>query len=475
MIDRRWCSALCLFALLLPSGVLPSGARADGDGTLGLRTDERGIGVGLATAGVGLSGRRESGPDAPVTEGTISLTTIPAGATILSADLYWVVYGSPADATVTLDGTAITGTLIGTSAWTCWTKYMPAEVNRVYRADVGSMVTGNGDHVIAGFPSALATSDTQGASLVVVYDDPAATDVMGTVIVLDGAVTMDFGNQLRTSFLSVNTGTGASAAFLHLGAGDGQSLLDDDDLRIDGATIAYPAGGHFRSASGRYWDATRYDVTGDLRTGMHDVPLISFYGTDCVVFAYAGLAVEVATTDADGDGIDDSVDNCPDVANADQLASDGDAFGDACDNCPLVTNPDQNEGGDGDGVGIACDNCALVANPDQANGDADPYGDLCDNCPSLTNPSQLDTDGDGVGDECEGLDVPFTDAGITADAGTDAGRMDGGALDGGGLDGGADAGPTPVMDGGCGCRVGHASQPWWLLALAALLVLRRRH
>ena len=51
-------------------------------------------------------------------------------------------------------------------------------------------------------------------------------------IVLDGAVTMDFGNQLRTSFPSVNTGTGASAAFLHLGAGDGQSLLDDDELEL---------------------------------------------------------------------------------------------------------------------------------------------------------------------------------------------------------------------------------------------------
>ncbi|MEA2461854.1 MAG: hypothetical protein QOH90_2031, partial [Actinomycetota bacterium] len=35
--------------------------------------------------------------------------------------------------------------------------------------------------------------------------------------------------------------------------------------------------------------------------------------------------------DSDGDGILDDVDNCPDVANADQADLDGDGIGDACD------------------------------------------------------------------------------------------------------------------------------------------------
>jgi len=39
--------------------------------------------------------------------------------------------------------------------------------------------------------------------------------------------------------------------------------------------------------------------------------------------------------DSDGDGIDDSIDNCPNVANADQTNSDNDFYGDACDVCPL--------------------------------------------------------------------------------------------------------------------------------------------
>ena len=38
--------------------------------------------------------------------------------------------------------------------------------------------------------------------------------------------------------------------------------------------------------------------------------------------------------DSDGDGIEDSIDNCPDIPNADQADSDGDGLGDACDNEP---------------------------------------------------------------------------------------------------------------------------------------------
>jgi len=58
--------------------------------------------------------------------------------------------------------------------------------------------------------------------------------------------------------------------------------------------------------------------------------------------------------DTDGDGVLDAGDNCPSVANADQLDTDGDFKGDACDNCPLISNPLQ-ENFDGDQWGDACD------------------------------------------------------------------------------------------------------------------------
>ncbi|MDP3858738.1 MAG: fibronectin type III domain-containing protein, partial [Stagnimonas sp.] len=62
--------------------------------------------------------------------------------------------------------------------------------------------------------------------------------------------------------------------------------------------------------------------------------------------------------DSDSDGVPDSTDNCPVVANADQADGDGDGVGDACDE---QAPPD----GDADGVPDSADNCPLAANADQ--------------------------------------------------------------------------------------------------------------
>jgi hypothetical protein len=52
--------------------------------------------------------------------------------------------------------------------------------------------------------------------------------------------------------------------------------------------------------------------------------------------------------DADGDGINDPIDNCVDVYNPDQIDYDGDGLGDYCDPCPV------------DGVIADCDNTYVL-------------------------------------------------------------------------------------------------------------------
>ncbi len=73
---------------------------------------------------------------------------------------------------------------------------------------------------------------------------------------------------------------------------------------------------------------------------------------------------------------------------------------------PPPPPPPDCDDADGDGVCDEDDNCPNEPNPGQEDGDGDGIGDACDNCPDEPNPNQEDADGDGTGDACEATSAP---------------------------------------------------------------------
>jgi hypothetical protein len=117
--------------------------------------------------------------------------------------------------------------------------------------------------------------------------------------------------------------------------------------------------------------------------------------------------------DFDGDGVMDTIDNCPALDNPFQENADGDLLGDVCDEDRTVPEGDL----DGDHVTDSLDNCPALDNEDQLNWDGDLLGDVCDedddddtvfdavdNCRFVMNQDQANIDGDREGDLCDTID-----------------------------------------------------------------------
>lgn len=163
--------ALALAGLAPTLGGPPAGAADTATAPAVFATiDGRG---GYVAAGVGLRNRGA---------GTITISGIPSGATVNRAFLVWSILGGATPGAAfpngKLNGTPVTGVQAGSGPSPCWT---PWTVNGyAYRAEVTSLVTGNGSYALSGFASGRTDGAdpffsgvvpplAEGASLVVIF------------------------------------------------------------------------------------------------------------------------------------------------------------------------------------------------------------------------------------------------------------------------------------------------------------------
>ena len=222
-------------------------------------------------AGVGMRGTGS---------GTITISGIPGGSTIVKAFLYWAIVDvseEPSFKGGVFDGTSITGTLIGTDDDPCW---IGTTTTFAYRADVTALVPGNGIYSLTGFatgPVFTTPPLLEGASLVIVFSNPASA--YRDIVIFDGADTIGGAVSSVSTTISGFTASAAPIAKTTYIVADGQDPYSDDTL-FNGVIIASDA---FDGSDGELWDTDTYDVSALVLAGDKSATVKIQRVGDCLV------------------------------------------------------------------------------------------------------------------------------------------------------------------------------------------------
>lgn len=187
-------------------------------------------------------------------------------------------------------------------------------------------------------------------------------------------------------------------------------IRESGEATFAGKTIPGEASVYWRDLTCLSFDSTSLPTADELSDfAVEQYHFVMFHGQRWRISRLSPMiwTIAGATSDVDGDGIEDNDDAFPDDPN-EWSDSDGDGVGDNADIC---LGFDDFMDSDGEGIPDGCDVC-----PSDIGNDADADG-LCesnDNCPLVSNSNQLDNDSDGMGDAC---DLDDDDDGI--DDGTD--------------------------------------------------------
>ncbi|MCC7301045.1 MAG: gliding motility-associated C-terminal domain-containing protein [Bacteroidia bacterium] len=158
----------------------------DGSGSLGQTYTLSKCGLNYVTATNKL-GQRFS-PPGVLQPATYSIAGLPVCAVIEKAFLYMDASGNGMAVTATITNPANTTqnfpmTMIGNCQDKCW----GYSGTYSYRADVTSIIQGNGNYMVSGLPTSTTTpgNDADGATLIIIYSDPSMT-YLGDIVIWDG-------------------------------------------------------------------------------------------------------------------------------------------------------------------------------------------------------------------------------------------------------------------------------------------------
>lgn len=266
---------------------------------------------GYVAAGVGLRNRGS---------GTITLTGIPAGATVHAAYLYWSVLGGgtePANFKQgTFKGVTVSGTKVGSGSAPCWSN---VTTGYAYRANVTRQVTGNGNYALSGFASGRTNGAdpwstttipplAEGASLVVLYTK--STYPITRVVLSNGYGYVANSTGLTTSipfgFAATNPVGEVRTTFI---GADGQNNAGEPPSTVNGLPVTKadwdgtdpPKPGF---ANGNLWDTDTQQLRNFVKPGQTSASIKVAGGPDCLAWVAQVFSIgRNGKLDTDGDAL----------------------------------------------------------------------------------------------------------------------------------------------------------------------------
>ncbi|MFH1321906.1 MAG: PKD domain-containing protein [Bacteroidota bacterium] len=252
----------------------------NGSGSLGQIYNNSACGLNYCQASV-MTATRYSSPGTGLPT-TVNISCLPAGFNTLQAYLWWSESSSNSSATATVTN-PLSGTSSYSAAWAgsgadkCWSM----GGTQVFRANVTSSVSGNGNYVIN---ISSGGSAIDGITLLIIYTDPNVT-WQGSLIINDGAIVTIGGNNSQTmsGFTACGNSTFATAFAI---AGDLQNSV--------GPTHTTTLNGNNYTFNQNFWN---YD---EAATSVFAGQSTSSFGFsppsgDCWVFAVMGLYFQTTT------------------------------------------------------------------------------------------------------------------------------------------------------------------------------------